>query len=325
MSLLLRVPWTLAFCASLATIAPGVALGEPYERLIVEVGADASRLVDSRVTGRLVALETADVDVPGPPNVSPRPPLYFRILGRAEEALRVELWELGRPCGARSVSSVGTSSLRARHIALAAAELARQLRRRRLVELAAARPLPSGGRTPESTRAGAPIYGRFLWSASARGASVGAGDAWLIGPGVDATLRFSSGQRLSLGAAWLVGKAPLLGGGARWLEASLSFAQALPVTRTFDLQLGLGASAASVRLEQPGGAGGAPLDTWSSRGFAFARADARLSRTLSLAFGPDIGVVLRPIPVTGPGGGALRLGGLWLGGALTLSVDPQAP
>lgn len=268
-------------------------------------------------------LETADVDVPTPPGVTFKPPLYFRVLPLSSASLRVELWELGQSYGARSVSSAGSDSLKARRIALAAAELARQLRQRRLTELTAARRAREAEQAPAGERAGAPIYGRFAWSASARGASLGGSDAWLVGPAASATLRFSSGQRLSLDAAWLAGKAPLLGGsGIRWLEAGVSLGQSLGLGRGLALELGLAASAASLRVDS---SGSAPLDTWSSRAGGFVRVEQRIGRALLLAVGPDVGALLRGVTATSTDGAERRLSGLWLGGTLTFSIDPQAP
>src|SRR5260221_10902041 len=212
---------TLASLISLAlTLAEShIARGSQPDPVMVDVAPEAAPLIDSRATARLVALETADVDVPPPPGASFRPPLYFRIRPLSAASLRVELWELGQPYGARSVSAVGSNTLKARRIALAAAELARQLRQRRLAELRAARHAPEEDQGRATKRAGTPIYGRLGCGASARGASLGAADVWLLGPAIEATLHFSSGQRLSLGAAWLAGSAPVLGSSSeRWLH-----------------------------------------------------------------------------------------------------------
>jgi hypothetical protein len=300
-----------------------VARAEPRDGVILEVRPDAAALVDARATERLVALETADIDVPTPPGVTFKPPLYFRVLPLSATSLRVELWELGQSYGARSVSSAGSDTLKARRIALAAAELARQLRQRRVAELGAAQRAREAAEAPQGERTGFPIYGRFVWSASARGASVGGADAWLLGPAASTTLRFSSGQRLSLDVAWLVGAAPLLGGsGVRWLEAGLSFGQSFALGGGFAVELGLASAASAVRFDQPNGV---PLDTWSARAGGFARAEQRLGRALLVSGGPDVGALLRPLTAVASDGTEHRLSGLWLGGTVTLSIDPQAP
>lgn len=282
-----------------------------------------AHLVDGRVAERLVALETADVEVPAPPGVARRPPLYFRILPAPPESLRVELWELGRPYGARTVSSTGTQSLEARRIALAAAELARQLRERRFLEIAAARREKSIPHVPSSPHAGIPIYGRMAWSGGVRAATIGISNAWLVGPHADASLRFSSGPRLTLGAAWLAGRADLgsVAGTARWLEVGLALSESIPLAPSVDLDIGLGAALASVRVAG-GGDGSAVQDSWSARGGALGRVEMALGPHVALAVGPDVGAVLRPVDMTGPDTASHRLGGLWLGGALTIVVEP---
>jgi hypothetical protein len=315
---------TLALCASFVS---GLARGQTRARPILEVDAGASHVVDARVAERFVALETADVEVPPPPGVVVRAPLYFRVVALPGASLRVELWELGRPYGARSVSSTGTQSLEARRIALAAAELARQLRERRVLEIAAARRERSSAHAPAPPRAGFPIYGRVAWSGGARAATIGVSDAWLVGPHLDASLRFSSGPRLTLGGAWLAGAADPTDAsgasrGARWLEVTLALTRSVSLSRRVDLDVGLSAALASVRLASSRDAGHASLDTWSARGGALARVEAVLGRHVALAVGPDVGAVLRPIDTSGPDGAPGRLAGLWLGGTITAVVDP---
>jgi hypothetical protein len=296
----------------------------------VEVDADASRVVDARVAERLVALETADVEVPPAPGVAVRAPLYFRVIGAKGASLRVELWELGRPYGARQVSSAGTQGLEARRIALAAAELARQLRERRMLEILAARRERAHALAPSPERAGLPIYGRIALAGGARFATIGISDAWVTGPHLDASLRFNSGPRLTLGGAWLAGAwdAARGGGGApasrsaRWLEVTLAITQRVPLGSRLELDAGLSAAFASVRLASGAASGAAPLDTWSARGGAVARLEGVVGKHLALAFGPDIGAVLRPVDVSGQEGTSGRFGGLWLGGTLSAVIDP---
>ncbi|HEX4339502.1 MAG TPA: hypothetical protein VH062_26530 [Polyangiaceae bacterium] len=292
------------------------------DRLMVDVDRDAAPLIDPRATERLIELETADVDVPPPVTTSIRPPLYFRILVGTATSLRVELWELGQPYGARSISVAGSANLKARRIALAAAELARRLRQRRLAEIAARDRVPESDDAERAKRAGTPIYGRMTWSAGLHGAAVGLSSAWLLGPGVDATLRFSTGTRVSLGAAWLAGKAPAFGSSAsaRFVDLSLSCVQGFTLSPSFDVSAGLVASVDAARIGEPGGPATRALDTWSSRAALVLRAEARLVRHLSAAIGPDVGVVLTPISAVGSDGDTHRIGGLWLGGALTLTL-----
>ncbi|HVW25904.1 MAG TPA: hypothetical protein VHC69_11065 [Polyangiaceae bacterium] len=297
------------------------------DRLMIEVDRDAAARLDARATERLIELETADVEVPPPPASAVAPPLYFRILAPSQTSLRVELWELGQPYGARSVSAVGSANLKARRIALAAAELARRLRQRRLAEIAERERALSSDEAARAKHGGFPIYGRLTWSAGLRGAAAGVSSAWLLGPAIDGTLRFGSGPRLSLGAAWLAGEARVFSpsASARFLQADLSCVQGFAVSPELTITAGLAAAVAAVRIGEPRGPSSAAFDTWSSHADLVARAEARLSRTVSLAIGPDIGVILTPVSTTGSDGEVHRISGLWLGGALTLTLDPDAP
>jgi hypothetical protein len=291
---------------------------------MVDVSRDAAALIEPRATERLIELETGDVDVPAPPGATFRPPLYFRILVLSPTSLRVELWELGKQYGARSVSTVGSDNLKARRLALAAAELARRLRQQRLAEIAAQK-APKSGEDESQKRAQMPIYGRFTWGAEFHGAAIGPSSAWLLGPAIDATLRFSSGPRLSLGAAWLVGQAPEFGSSssARWAEAAIGYVHGFPLSPSFELSAGLTAAAAAVRIGEPNGPASTPLETWSSRAGLLVRAEMRPARYLFLSAGPDVGVVLSPISATGEDGERHRIGGIWLGGALAVTIDPE--
>jgi hypothetical protein len=271
-----------------------------------------------------VLLETDDIDVPPPPDTVGGPPLYFRVLSSGPTSLRVELWELGAPRGARSISSAGSDTLRARRIALAAGELARQLRRRRLAEIEAASRAPSGDRTPQAPEHGIPIYARFGLDVGGRIAALGPSDAWVAGPALGVGLGFTSGFRLSLGAAWLVGNAPDLGGGARWLDVSLGASQRLALGAGVAFSVGAEAAAASVRLEDGFEMGASPpLDTWSARAGVVPRLDLSLGKIAKISFGPDLGAVLRPMRATGQDGQSHRIGGLWLGGTIALQLEPR--
>jgi hypothetical protein len=263
-----------------------------------------------------VTLETADIDVAPPPGVGFRPPLYFRVRAVTPGSLRVELWELGRPHGARSVSSAGAPSLEARRIALAAAELARQLRKQRIAELAALEEAGSGDDTPAGKSARMPLYARFVWQAGARGAFALSSSAWLLGPHADVVLAFDGGQRLALGGAWLAGDT--VGGSLRWFEGRLAVSQGFSVSRVTELEAGLDAAVVSFRAHPEGEA---PVDLLTGRAGLFARVNLRLGSVAVLGAGPDVGVLLHSVSYT-HGNDTERLRGLWLGVGLTLQIDP---
>ena len=286
---------------------------------------EAARRVNRDAVERLIALETGDVDVPVPPRTNEKPPLYFRILSPTTNDLRVELWELGAPYGYRRVSSAGTENLRARRIALAAGELARQLRRRRLAELDEARRADSLARAARRDAPGFPVYARFAFDAGAAVAAVGLGDAWFVGPTLDAALVFSSGQELQLGAAWLAGDATRGGSRSRWLEGQLAFAQRFSITPGSAVAIGARAAIASLRIDgfsSPGGE--APFDAVDARATLFATFELRLARHLSLAIGPDVGALLHPLTTRAADGSDRRIAGLWLGAMATVRLDPAS-
>jgi hypothetical protein len=270
-----------------------------------------------------VLLEIDDIDVPAPLGSTGGPPLYFRILASGATSLRVELWELGAPRGARNISSAGSDTLRARRIALAAGELTRQLQRRRKSEIEAASRTPSGGPQPRAPERGIPLYARFMLEAGGRAAAIGPADAWVLGPSLGVGFGFSSGFALSLGAAWLAGRAPDFGGGARWFDVGLGAAQRLVKSPSFRLSAGAEASVASVRVDDGYELGaGPPLDTWSARAGLSVRAGIPLGKAVTLVFGPDIGFVLRPIHGFAPDGAARSISGLWTGGTLSIQLEP---
>ncbi len=279
--------------------------------MIVEVGAEAARTIDSRLTNRLVALETTDIDVPAPPSSTTKPTLYYRVLVQPGDVLRVELWELGTSSGARRISAEGTGQLKARRIALAAAELARQLRRRRLVEIAAADHPKVDAQKESNGPSGFPIHAAFAFDANARFADVGGDAAVLVGPELASALRFSGRQEVVLGAAWLAGDSSRLEGSSlRWLEAHLSLSQGFLLARTTELQVGAGLGVASVHA--------ATTDDWSARAGLEARLRIELGRHLALKVGPDVGALLHRVEDDGGG----RLSGLWLGASAGLQLLP---
>lgn len=271
--------------------------------------------------------------VPPPPAATTnghRPPasLYFRVTVTKRGSVRVELWERGEFGGARSVSAAhGSAQIRSRRIALAAAELARRLRQKRLYEAQQRRAAKQRAER-ERKAAAAARAPRVALIAGASGAAVGPGDAWLAGPTLAGQLRIRR-ARIAVGAAWMLGAVPLAHGtpGTRWLELSLSPSYAVPLGRRLDLDVGLTAAAAAVHVTGRTALDGIDNehDTWSARAIGHFYLEPRLSRALSLEFGPEVGAVLRRIPIADAQGNRRRLGGLWLGAELGVVLDPAAP
>jgi len=145
----------------------------------------------------------------------------------------------------------------------------------------------------------------------------------VAGPWLGVGLGFSSGFRLSLGAGWLVGRAPDFGGAFRWFDAGLAATQRIVNGSAFQLSAGAEASVASVRLNDGHEVGvSPPLDTWSARAGVVARGGLPLGKVASLLFGPDVGFVLRPIRGFAPDGAERSISGLWIGGTVSLQLEP---
>lgn len=251
--------------------------------------------------------------------------LYFRVLAAGADALRVELWGHGELHGAMRITGVGgTSQLRARRVALAAAALARRLRGRRLADARRAAQLAAGtAEQPRQTRA---LEGRMAFTAGALGALAGPGDLALVGPGLGASVRLASGPRLTLGGLWAVGTSPRAAdAGARWAEISVTPSVAVGLGPRLALDLGATLAGAAVHLsgvravDDVAGLG----DTWSGRVALRPGLEARVGGEARLFIAPEAGVVLRRIVLEDRDGRRERLGGAWLGLGVGVVLDPH--
>lgn len=215
----------------------------------------------------------------------------------------------------------GSSRLKARRIALAAAELAERLRRVRLAE---AKRLRVRSTAAERRRAAA-AQTRVGIGASATLASVGPGDLFLTGPGLSGELRLGRSARLDLGAAWLLGTAPVLAASPpiEWIELGLAPAYVTTLAPGLGFDVGARFSAASVHVDDVLKVDDVATeqDSWSARAVGFARIEPRLGYGFVLGVAPELGVVLRRIPVVDEAGTRHRLGGFWLGGMISVSYD----
>jgi hypothetical protein len=99
---------------------------------------------------------------------------------------------------------------------------------------------------------------------------------------------------------------------ARWLELPLALSDALALSPATALDVGLVAALSSVRVSGSGTE--AALDTWSARGGLFARFEATLGRSFSIAVGPDASFVLHPVENT--------LSGFLVGGTISAALTP---
>jgi hypothetical protein len=302
--------------------------------VVVEIDAESDRLLDARLTRRLIGLEIKEVDVPAPPTVVPSTPersLFVRVLGDTGHRLRVELWEHGVFHGVRvvTVTPGGSRYLRAQRIALVAAELARRLRQERVRQVREQEHARSRTGLAAPGAATALVSPRARLHAAGLGALVGPGDLGVAGPRLGGELVLPGRAKVELGAAWLFGVASGVPGSARaqWLELSLTPGYSATLSRRFDLYLGLRVAAAAVHLTGISGFDRIPgeHDTWSARAVGELGLEYRLTPEFGLRGGPEFGSVLRRMVVTDRLGTDHRLGGIWLGLALGITLDPAAP
>lgn len=297
--------------------------------MIVEISSKAERYVDSRLTRRLVEIELSDAEVPPRrgDEGEKRPTVYFRVLATSPDTLRIELWDKGGFYGARRLDSRDVKELLAHRIALAAAALVGDLKERRSLEQ---RAFEAEQARRERERAQVEELRRWpavLFEPRLSAAAIGAGELWLAGPGLSMEARTHSGSRLQVGANWLFGAAPPLSGSAsvRWLELSIAPEHAFRLIGTTDLALGLGVGAAAVHFTGVSGVDGddGQLDTWSARAVARVRLEPRLGRNAKLTVGPELGAVLRRMPVRDDANTSHRLGGSWLGLSVGFTLDTR--
>lgn len=290
--------------------------------VVVEIDVAAERLVDPRSARRLVPLELSDVALPA--NGTARGSvLFFRVLGRADGSLRIELWERGEYHGARVLSGAGENpQLVARRVALAAAELGRRLARKREATLARderlkrareARAQKAASRTQDGPVA---LRSELSFAAVPR-------KMRLFGPRVSGELSVRGPLRLDVGAElWTGALEPRLM--AELQGVSLGPAYRWPLTSGLDLDCGL--QVAALLIEVPR----APsVDTiaqqdssWTARVALTPRFELRLSRQLRALVGADAGALLRTVPYEGAQG-AERLRGFWWGASLGVVVTPR--
>lgn len=287
---------------------------------MVEIDAAAERLVDGRSARRLVSLELSDVSLPlnGQRGA---PVLFFRVLGRSDGSLRVELWERGEYHGARALSGAGENAqLVARRVALAAAELGRRLARKREAQLARDEKLRRAREAHrraelERTQDGPLALRPELAFARARGLSVLGerltGELTLRGP-----LRLDVGGEL--GAGWLSGS-------AHAALQGVSLAPAYRFSLAHALELDVSAQVAALLVQVPSATA---LDgisnqnsSWTARATGTVRLQLRLTRQLRAGVGLEAGGLLRRVGYTFQNRDA-DFGGAWWGGGLSVVFTP---
>ncbi|HEY4104542.1 MAG TPA: hypothetical protein VGM44_11660 [Polyangiaceae bacterium] len=311
-----------AFAALFLFARPSRALDAP---VAVEIGDGAETLIDARATRRLIALELADVNVARlDSSKRQRSALFFRVVEVGPD-LRIELWERGEFLGARTVSSTrAAGQLGARRVALAAAELARRLQRRRQMQAEHDRLEEARRKALREREARRTLDGPLALRPSFEAASIGGFSALMFGPRLLAEYNVAPRARIDGGLAWLGGSAPD-SSRAEWLELSLAPSARLPLSEVLDLDLGLDLAAAWVRFERVRGVDAIvdQSETWSARAAAVLRIEPRLTRNLRLSVGGAAGLVLREMPFEPLSGAADRLRGAWLSFDLGVVFTPR--
>ena len=299
--------------ATPARANPGVA--------VIEIDPRAEALIDPRALRRRVQLELADVTVP-PPLGQTEAALFFRVLAPSGSELKIELWERGIAYGSRVVAGATDSDpLLARRVALAAAELARELSDTREDEAneraqAAAQKAALARAARERTRDGP------------RALRPGVTGAWssklvLAGPSLVSELHAYGKQRFDLGAAATYG-AIAHGTPAEAFSLGLGPARRIVLSRHWDLDLGARMAAWLLVLPDVRGADGiaGQHQTWTASLDGVVRIEPRLSRGVRLALGVGGGTLLRRVPFERANGHTEHLSGPYVAAELGVVITP---
>jgi hypothetical protein len=249
--------------------------------------------------------------------------LFFRVLGRLDGSLRIELWERGEYHGARTLSSAGESpQLVARRVALAAAELGRRLARKREATQARDQRLRQSRAAREREQLERTQEGPLALRPELSFAQVPS-KLWLIGQRLTAELSLRGPLRLDVGGElWVGSLAPSL---RTELEAvSFGPAYRLVLTRQLDLDLGVQAAALLVQAPQALALDQVPDQdsSWTARLTGSARFEVRLSRQVRAGLGLEAGGLLRSMSYTAAGAELERLRGAWWGASLGVVLTP---
>lgn len=296
---------------------------------VIEIDPAAETILDARAVRRQVSLELSEIDIPefaAAPGAAPEtpPPLFVRVLGRADRQVEVELWARGELRGRRLVSGAESGQhLLVRRVALAAAELARRFRQRRL--------------SAERTRQRQLLELRLLAQRTARRtlegpfalrseAVAGRGrDLFDFGWGVSAENTVFRSLRIDLGARLLAAFEPGEKTRLTWLELNVGPAYRFHPSSRLDVDLAGVVSVVSVHASGVRAVDKmvSERDSWSARGGLALRFQPRLTRWARLSVGAEGGLTLRAIPIEHTDRQLERLGGFYFGGALGVVLTPR--
>jgi len=287
----------------------------------IEIDGRAEAIIDPRAVRRLVHLELADVEVrPAPGRADTE--LFVRVLGAGDGQLRIELWERGIEYGARTVAgATGSAQLVARRVALAAAELARELSDERddaalAVEAEHQRALAAARAASERARNGPrALRSGFVGSWSK--------DLALAGTELEGEVHLYRALRLDFGATLTVGHIDDRHS-AEQLALEFGPARRYSLGRGWDLDAAVLAAAGVLQLPSVRSVDGIANQhqTWSARLEGRLRLEPWLSKSARLVLGVGGGMTLRKVPVELEVGDSRRLGGPFVSVELALVLTP---
>jgi hypothetical protein len=313
-----------ALACLLLTLLTAPAHAAAPASVVVEIDGAAERLVDARSARRLVPLELSDVSVPPGSGLRSPPVLFFRVLGRSDGSLRIELWERGEYHGARALSGAGANpQLVARRVALAAAELGRRLARKREATLARDAKLRRAREARERDERQRTQDGPLALRPELAVAAVPS-QLWLVGQRLTSELTLRGPLRLDVGGELWAG----------WLEPSLHAeleavtlapAYRLSLTRWLDLDLSAQLAALLVQLPTAQALDGISNQnsSWTARATGAGRLELRLSRQVRATFGLDAGALLRDVSYGFRDRHAELAGAWWSAGVGVVITPPR--
>lgn len=318
-------------CALIALVAgalliPAAAGAQPSEA-VIEIDPGAETILDARAVRRQVALELSEIDVPsfGPAGapVSAAPPLFVRVLGRADRQVEVELWARGELSGHRVVSGAESGQhLLVRRVGLAAAELARRLRQKRIIAERTRQRQLAELRALAERNARRTAEGPLALRAEAFGGATR--DFGYGGSGLSAEVTLRRSFRIDVGGRLLSGFEPGEKTRLTWLELDVGPALRLHPRPRLDVDLAAFVGMASVHVSGVRSVDdiASQRDSWSARGGISLRLQPRLARWARLSIGAEGGLTLRPIPIELTDSRHESLGGFYAGGALGVVLTP---
>ena len=298
-------------------------------QVVVEISADAEKVVDARFTRRMLQIELGDLR---PRRSEPKVPgdelLYFRVVVTGEKTLAVELWNRGEPLGKRSISvSKGSSQLHSRRIVLAAAELARRAPRQLQIRSdQRAQALARCELAENQARLGR-AQPRLRLDAGFGFHTLSLDGTWMAGPELRPGVQWSQNTTLSLQMAVLQGRVRNAEGQPylRWVEFGVAPGHEWELAGGWRGGISLPVTFATMVLRGAAELDGVPAQsmTWSGRAALAPSVSGQLTEVSWLQLTGVLGWTLRDIELRDSSAQRTDVGGPWLGAVVGISVGPR--